>query len=265
MIDNLKPCTYDKFFSSEPKTGINVGNDIIEEINNNLDNSDLVLAFITEDYIRSVYCLYELSVAVYKKIVVIPIIFDKNGISVIQNLLGNNIFYVDMNLTNAKEILIISLNKYLKFQYVFLNDKTKLIPNKAIKEYIGSFNVYDNILKYCDEYGIKKFKNYTLSKEDLQANLQNSKELKIISTTGDSLIESISTSILPQLLSEKCNVTILMPNKYSSFCNDVASIEEYEYGNSLENLAQEFANVETFQCFLMMSNNILTSITIFFS
>lgn len=30
IIDNLKPCDYDKFFSSEPKTGINVGNDIIE-------------------------------------------------------------------------------------------------------------------------------------------------------------------------------------------------------------------------------------------
>ena len=30
IIDNFKPCDYDKFFSSEPKTGINVGNDIIE-------------------------------------------------------------------------------------------------------------------------------------------------------------------------------------------------------------------------------------------
>ena len=55
IIDNLKPCDYDKFFSSEPKTGINVGNDIIEEINNNLDNSDLVLRRLYQKHLLFIY------------------------------------------------------------------------------------------------------------------------------------------------------------------------------------------------------------------
>ena len=63
------------FYSSSPETGIESGNELMRTINKEVSNCDTFVALITENYVRSIYCLYELNIATYlvsKKRKIIP-------------------------------------------------------------------------------------------------------------------------------------------------------------------------------------------------
>ena len=64
---------HDVFCTSVPRRGIFYGKKLFKEINRNLDLSDFFVAIITDNYVRSVYCMYEMSVARYKGLTFIPI------------------------------------------------------------------------------------------------------------------------------------------------------------------------------------------------
>ncbi len=70
-------------FSSIAEKGTKGGDSLMPWINKNLEESDIFIAIITENYVRSQYCLYELNIALYlyskekiKKI--IPICSNEN-------------------------------------------------------------------------------------------------------------------------------------------------------------------------------------------
>ncbi len=93
------------------------------------------------------------------------------------------------------------------------------------RPFIGSDLTYDSILKYCDRFGIKQLKNNTLSTDEILRNLEKAKRLFIISTTGANMINLLSSRYLTEALLKGLRVTVILPNKLSEVCNDIAEIE----------------------------------------
>ena len=58
VLYKILEVNYKVFCSSVPKSGISYGNRLFKTINDNIQNCDIFLAVITDNYLRSAYCLY---------------------------------------------------------------------------------------------------------------------------------------------------------------------------------------------------------------
>ena len=69
-------------------------------------------------------------------------------------------------------------------------------PARPTRRYIGSGENYDNIDRYCDEFGITRLQNTGLNGEELSAKLRGAEAVFIVATTGSGLIATLATSYL---------------------------------------------------------------------
>ena len=81
-LDIFAPSKKDKvFFSSSPETGIDTGGEIVRTINKRIEECDKIVCIITENYVRSAFCIYELNIATYlanKKRTIVPIVVNSS-------------------------------------------------------------------------------------------------------------------------------------------------------------------------------------------
>lgn len=238
ILDGLFHSSVTVFNSSSEKSGVTAGEKISRGLIKNLSESELMIAIITDSYERSLKCISEISSFWYSEKPVIPIIFNgKTGEKFIKDLFGFEVASIVVgqdSSSQCSEKLVKSIDG--KGFYLANKDRVKNIFKEFFetarqtvtdRPFIGSDITYDSILKYCDKYGVKQLKNEKL---DIKEKLTDVKSLYIISTTGANLVSNLSKH-LKDLLISGTDITVILPNKLSDVCNDIALIECLDQSN----------------------------------
>ena len=240
------------FYSSDPKTGVLAGEGIMARINKEIVQCQLFVPVITENYVRSQYCMYELSVAAFLqeqgKLRIIPIVSSQAIYDRVSSILTQfDLLYIDAGISKAAQIFFqtfpwVSESALTRTEQMLQKLSAQTVSTRP---YIGmSSNSYANILEYCQKYGIKQIKDTTLPSATIKEKISHAKEVILLSTTGASLIKSLCADALPAALSRGCKVSVLIPNQHSDFCKDVAQIERPDATEeNAARLAQEYAAV----------------------
>lgn len=242
---------YEFFNTSQKENAIYAGEGRGPAIRKALNESEIMIAVITDSYLRSTICLSEISAFWFADKPIIPLVFSKYGVEFLKQLLGQSLIYInlyDRNTTKLKkraEEMVRALDKVGfktenpteamdAFDRIF-REQNQADPTRC---YIGSREEFDNINKYCNQFGVSKITNTSLSSDELISNLKKGKEIYIISTTGANLIQTLSAQFIPNALSRGVNIYVLIPNLKSGFIKDVA---EMEAPNEVEEHEQRFA------------------------
>ena len=223
------------FYSSSPETGIESGNELMRTINKEVSNCDTFVALITENYVRSIYCLYELNIATYlvsKKRKIIPIVVNDSVFERVKPTLEHlNLIY--LNATNKDEFIYRFMNLFSisssekemveQFRQEFATQTT------SKRNYIGmDKDFFNNVTSYCEEHHIKSLSNSTKDNDTLIEKCRKAKEITILSTTGHTLIKMLSAHVLVESLLNKAKIRVVIPNECSDFHYDVATLERPE-------------------------------------
>ncbi len=233
------------FYSSDPDTGVDAGEDLIARINREVNGCNLFVPVITENYVRSIYCTYELSLAVFLKKNIVPVASSAAVYEKLVSIIGRQLLYID---ASAKDGARIFANKFqIKDDMQRIEEALGRLAGqvRSTRPYIGmSREEYSKVLEYCDEQGIKRLQCTTMPSEEIKRKISQAKEIIIVSTTGEGLLKMLSAEALSNALAEKCDIKIVLPNQYSAFCRDVAEIESPNATEvNLTRLANEFNNV----------------------
>lgn len=232
-------CTF--FYTSGTNNTTDTGDKRSQAIRNAIRDSDLMIAVITDSYLRSIISISELSAFWYLQKTVIPIVFDKDGIDFLKELMGEDVIYIHLGDKNPAHIRYCAeqmMKTMANHGFVPINEENAgqalydLFSNceqaKPRRRYIGSGENYENIDRYCEQYGVSRFSNSGYPVGELTQKISGCKELYILATTGGNLINALSSEYLPDALAKGMNLTVLIPNRYSSFVADVAEIEEMD-------------------------------------
>ena len=232
------------------------GKKISDELRDHLARASFMIAFITDSYLRSTYCISEICSFWYQNKTVIPIVFNhETGIKVVNSLL-TDVDYIDtsnppakcaMEFIDAMEGCGFKLNDSLEAAKKDLSDffrTAKQVP--TARPWIGCGETEDRIIRFCAGFGIREMAQSGKRVEEIGSYLMDTREMFIIATTGANLISGLSSGFLPEYLSRGSDVTVLTPNLYSDFCNDVARIESPDDADSRKRrLADAFSSVVT--------------------
>ncbi len=231
------------FCSSVPKSSISLGSRLFNKINKNITDCRKFIAIITDNYLRSQYCLYEYSVARYLKKTIIPI-FSSEEVELKMRALADK-DVVNLIANNDKEICLDAAEKLLKTLKLSNQNKEniaaflqKLALTTSAKPYIGmTQNDYNKVLRYCDEVGIVKIgKGALRSGDEIKSKFATAKKIYFLSTTGAGLLKSVKEIAIPLALKNNAEINIIIPDKDSVFCEDVALAEckQDGFGNIIE-------------------------------
>lgn len=256
--------SYSFFNTSDEETGSTAGSERGSMLLDNLKLSDTIIAFLTDSYVRSPICITELNSVLFNDNHLIPIVFSLQARDFLNTTMGKDMIYVDaMTLAEYKKKsnpgvsdfaheLAIKLCKSLgEFGYnatdndaairAFMDLFLNYGQGKPRRAYIGSGKVYENIVKYCEEFGVNKLSNSGLPSEYVINKLSQFPDIYVLATTGKGIIDMLSSKFLPEALKAGTNITVLLPNKYSDFTLDVAEIEQpFNIENNISRLANEF-------------------------
>ena len=249
---------YNVFCTSVPRRGIFYGKKLFKEINKKLNLSDYFVAIITDNYVRSVYCMYEMSVARYKGLTFIPIFANIKLKEKFKGLIDSEIISLDVE-SNIEE----NKAKFSQLQGHFSIDKkyeqniaellTDISKIKGNKPYIGMTpQEYENVNKYCEDEGISKIKKgYVYNRKIMEKKIVSARCVYFVSTTGSSLLKSICEKVLPEALRNGVKINIIIPDKESQFCKEVAMAECERYNKIVTKLnekriADEFDSVHQY-------------------
>lgn len=223
---------YKVFCSSVPKSGISYGNRLFKTINDNIKNCNIFLAVITDNYLRSAYCLYEFCIARYLQKRIISIFANdavEEKMLALQNKEVVSLVACVENESNDidadKLVRTLSLPDRSKEELVFFLQE--LAMAKSEKPYIGmSKEEYKQILDYCCSEGIERFgKGAAFDKEVLAEKFSMAKRIYLLSTTGAGLLKVIKENAIPAALRNGAEINVILPDKGSAFCDDVALAE----------------------------------------
>ena len=218
------------FFSSDPQTGIKSGSELMTSINKEIKNCNLFVCIITENYVRSDFCLYEFNVATFltnKKMGFLPIVTNDNVYKRVKKTIEHlNLIYI--NAANKKGFSY-------RFKEVFkaANDndiegfREKLeATTRSTRNYVAmDENFYHNVVSYCEEQDICSMKNKITDNPVLIERVKKADEVVILSTTGASIIKVLASNALVDALKNKATIKIIVPNQDSDFLYDVARSE----------------------------------------
>lgn len=232
VLYKILEVNYKVFCSSVPKSGISYGNRLFKTINDNIQNCDIFLAVITDNYLRSAYCLYEFCVARYLQKRIISIFANTTVEEKMLSLHNKDVVNLvacveyDANDVHADK-LIKTLSLPDKSRAELLLFLHELATAKSKKPYIGmSKEEYKQILDYCYGEGIERFgKGAAFDKEVLVEKFSMAKRVYLFSTTGAGLLKTIKENAIPAALRNGAEVNVIFPDKGSDFCDDVALAE----------------------------------------
>lgn len=241
IIDrNFDKTEYEFFNTSFEERSTFAGQGLSDALRIALDESEIMIALITDNYLRSPICLAEISAFWYTNKPVIPIVYSVYGAGYLKEVMGKTVIYVDLAASVMTEKTIGQRAEKMAGSMVdagfipfdmtglsnaFMEMFRDVRPGKAKRCYIGSNKEYENINKYCEEYGISVFRNSSRSSTEIISRVRGCKTLYIVSTTGSSLIANLSSEFIPAALAQGTDIVVLIPNRYSSYVNDVAEVE----------------------------------------
>lgn len=262
QLDNLLPKHFSEekysFFcsstsSNPPLPGAVVG----DELKKKLKESKCMIAIVTDNYLRSPISLTELSAKWFSgdNSSIIPLVYSSEGEKYFKQDFISNLVYLntmdrDRSRINAELMLkCLKENDFIPFnESDFLDELTNFFEtckqNTPTRAFIGSGDVYQNIISFCENKGVKQLCSGAIDPKILRKNLAERKEIFIVMTTGSSFIDTYSKGFLQNEIANGTSVYMILPNKYSDFCKDVAFIESPE--NNIENyerLSREFDTV----------------------
>lgn len=132
----------------------------------------------------------------------------------------------------------------IKLTSDFISDGTNSFITDELECDNNSVDYLISPLDYCKQRGIKGFLDSGLAPQVLIKNLKNKTNIYILTTTGANLITALSSDFIADSLVHGTSFTILLPNKYSEFINDVADIETpYDKELSRDAFATQFENI----------------------
>jgi len=222
---------YGIFFSVDPEAGIETGKSLHEEINRELKECSIFMAVVTENYVRSAYCLYEMSVARYlqkSNFIIytnenikkrINTIVDPEWISVILGDKGPG----DDDIKKMQKLSGDIGNEQLIKEFLTeIAEKTS-----SNRTFVGmSDEMYNNLIDYCQQEGITKFTNGSVysAKEKIEK-FSHAKKVYIVTTTGAALFKELREKAMVDALRNEAEIKIILPDRDSQFCQDVAEAE----------------------------------------
>lgn len=252
--------------SSEDNSSL-AGDERPDMLREAMDNSDVMIAVLTDSYIRSIISVSEISYFMYSKKKIIPIVYSDLARDFLYKLVGSDLIYIDAigmdekirknpeaakNECDEKAKKFIATMNNCGFEVKSGERVNRVLSDlffdykqaKATRPYIGSRDVYESLLKYCFEYGVMQMGNTSLPYPVMKERLTGYKDIYILSTTGRSIVHALSSNFFPEILKQGTNITVLMPNRYSDFVEDVAEIESPSHIESnSQRLSDEFCGV----------------------
>lgn len=249
------PAQYTFFNTQQEENSTAAGSLLNPELYKHIQSSSVMIAVVTDSYVRSALCLAELSTYWMMGKYVIPLVFSPAAEHLLTKDLGiSKMLYVDLKSAepaNAAKMAKKLINSLKGQSFVFLDEAAarkslaqlfaEVRPKKPTRAYLGSLDTYENINSYCTDYGISRLSNSSLSSYELDEHLAAFQEIYILATTGSGLITNLASQFLPAALARGVNFYILIPNRYSDYINDVAEIESPDGTEShKQRFAQEF-------------------------
>lgn len=258
---------HEVFYSSLSNAGIALGEYLHKEINKQIHDCDICIAFITGNYLKSQHCIYELSIARYLSKTVIAIYSDVHVKNNISQIADSEWISIDLNgqFATPKQVSdlvgVLSLDESCGKEIENLLNEVAAIK-KDDRAYIGMSQVeFNNLLLYCQNNGITKFGNGAIYDDDTKnKKISESKNIYIIATTGAALYKTLKQYAIPQALRNGASVNIIIPDLKSQFCEDVALCEcyrdnaviqslnsqriQHEFSDSILFLNQAYANAK---------------------
>ena len=219
-----------------------------DEINKEIGNCDIFFALITENYVRSPHCLYELSVARYaysqkhaKRSSKLPpkgefiVVYANDGLKErIKDFVMADLTTKDLkgglNLKRCATSLIseLNLNKLPDIK----EKTTKFLESishqgHGDQPYVGMpLNIYNDLLYFCEKESIIRIGFGSVYKpEEMITRCQQAQDIYIVSTTGAGLLKTLKEIALKDALLNKADIKVIIPDRGSLFCMDVAEAE----------------------------------------
>lgn len=248
---------YSFFCSSTSSNPLLPGTDVGDELKKKLKESKCMVAIVTDNYLRSPISLTELSAKWFSgdNSSIIPLVYSSEGENYFkQDFISNLVYLNTMDTKRSRinaELMLKCLkeNDFIPFnESDFLDELTNFFEvckqNTSNRAFIGSGYIYQNINSFCENKGIKQLSSGVIDSKIVRKNLAKRKEIFIVMTTGSSFIDSYSKDYLQEQIANGTSVYMILPNKYSDFCKDIAFVESPE--NNVENyerLSREFDSV----------------------
>ena len=241
------------FMSSNPKLGLNSAADLLLSLKNHIEDQDtnIFLVLITDNYLRSPFCIYELCLIQTEKqkqnreIEVHYIYANQDVEKRVPDIGIKSTVYCVLSdgEKKVKEFILKKENKiypilkkseseFSRFlRYMGGRDKKyRVLP--CNKPYIGqTMNERNEINGYVEKVGIKRLASSGVyNREELKKHAKNAKAIYCISTTGAGLLKTLKEEILPtSLQNEDFQFHMILPPRNSAFCEDVAIAETQGY------------------------------------
>ena len=252
LTEHFDRAAYDFFNTYQEERSTLAGEGRSGALRQALRESEIMIAVISDSYLRSPICIAEISSFWFADKPVIPIVFDQDGVDFLYELMGEHVIYIQLSNRERSRYSAQKLLSTLKSRGFIPKDRAAaedafcqlfLSAQQARprRPYIGSGDNYKNIDQYCEQYGISLLRNTSLSPSVLTDRLRGAERIFIAATTGSGLINTLSSEFLPDALARGTDLTVLIPNRYSSYVNDVAEIESPDQPSShMERFAREF-------------------------
>ena len=232
---------YQFFNTSQEEFSARAGKGLNNQLRSALEESELMIAVVTDSYIRSHICITEFCSFWYMNKPIIPLVYSEQGKDFVIKMMGEEMIRIDLFSKNDNEKNNFGsestqmVNAMKEYDFVpFVDKETReLFENvfnsfeqtKATREYIGSADVYKYINAFCNKSGIRRITEANLEDEYLLQRLDKSKNIYIVSTTGGNLISKLAADFFPSALAKGTNIYMFLPNRDSEFVKDVAEIE----------------------------------------
>lgn len=231
----------DIFFSSKPETGSDAKDELLLNIDLNMRNAEHIIILATENYLRSIFCFYELSLASFyarngKKVV---LVVQKEDVRerIVSLFPGNT--YIDAQNENAAEF----------FKKAIAGDKN--VDEESIektKEFFSCMKVssvpigtpfigmkkdqYNNTLYFAEKYGVELMTfGYPSTPDKIEEKLKNAESIYFVATTGSGFLKTYK-KILAKAIKDGADFYVVMADRNSQFCKDVGEIEVLGNDNS---------------------------------
>ena len=245
------------FFNTQQGGNDTAGKLLDPTLLKHLNASDLMIAVMTDSYVRSAVCIAELSYFWLRGKPVIPLVFSPEAFHLIKEDFGINPICIDLTRREPGQAASLAgdiaasmrANGFVSSSpAAFRESLTRLLtgaePACPRRPFLGSRRVYAAINSYCADAGILRMSNHNLSSQELIEALAPCREIYILATTGSSLVTTLSASFLTPALASGARVFLFLPNRYSDYIADVAEIESPKRAETRkQDFATEFSRV----------------------
>lgn len=252
FVDKLTLEGAEVFMSSNPNLGLNSAADLLLSLKEHIEDKDtnIFLVLITDNYLRSPFCIYELCLIQTEKqksnrdLEVHYIYANQEVEQRVPDLGINSTVYCVLSSgeKKVKEFILKKENKiypilkksereFTRFLKYMRGKDKKYQLESCNKPYIGqTIEERNEINGYVEKVGIKRLASSGIyGRDELKKHAQKAKAIYCVSTTGAGLLKTLKEEILPEALLNNVQFHMILPPRNSAFCEDVAMAETQDY------------------------------------